>query len=350
LALLRNDVNASAERPLLEVKGLKKYYPVLAGVLRRPVAQIKAVDGVDLALLPGQALGLVGESGCGKSTTGRAILKLIEPTEGQILYWFQGGTEPMDISRAGPKTLKAVRRECQIIYQDPYSSLNGRMSVGDIVAEPLLVHRLAGFRERVRLATEMIEAVGLDSAHLRRYPHEFSGGQRQRIAIARALILQPRLVVADEPVSALDVSVQAQVLQLLKHLQTRFHLTYLFISHDLAVVRYICDRVSVMYLGWIVESGPVEEIFHQPKHPYTEALISAVPIPDPDRQEKRIILSGDVPSPVAPPRGCRFHPRCRYAREICATEIPEYRPSGVDRGVRCHLSEELNLRGPSGGR
>lgn len=343
-------MNLSVEKPLLEVKGLRKYYPVLAGVLRRPVAQVKAVDGIDLTLLPGQALGLVGESGCGKSTTGRAILNLIEPTEGRVLYWFQGSTKPMDISQAGPKTLKALRRECQIIYQDPYSSLNGRMSIGDIVAEPLLVHTQAGRRERMRLAAEMLEAVGLEVAHLRRYPHEFSGGQRQRIAIARALILQPRLVVADEPVSALDVSVQAQVLQLLKNLQARFHLTYLFISHDLAVVRYICGRVCVMYLGWIVESGPVEEIFHQPRHPYTEALISAVPIPDPDRRKKRIILSGDVPSPVDPPPGCRFHPRCRYAQEICAMKIPEYRSVGADHGVRCHLAEDLNLQGPSSGR
>jgi oligopeptide/dipeptide ABC transporter ATP-binding protein len=346
--LLRDDVDLSSEKPLLEVRGLKKYYPVLAGVLRRPVAQIQAVDGVDLTLQRGQALGLVGESGCGKSTTGRAILRLIEPTAGQILYRFQDAPEPLDVSRASPRLLKAVRRECQIIYQDPYSSLNGRMSVGDIVAEPLLVHGLAGSRERARLATEMIEAVGLNPAHLRRYPHEFSGGQRQRIAIARALVLRPRLVVADEPVSSLDVSVQAQVLQLLKDLQTRFDLTYLFISHDLAVVRYICDRVAVMYLGWIVESGPVEELFQQPRHPYTEALISAVPIPDPDRQEKRIILSGDVPSPVAPPSGCRFHPRCRYAREICAADIPEYRTLGPGRGGRCHLAEDLRLQGPSG--
>lgn len=334
---------------LLDVKGLKKHFPVRKGLLRRVVAQVKAVDGVDMYIKEGETLGLVGESGCGKTTTGRSILRLIEPTAGEIIFKSKklgtdGGYKEVDVAKASRKTLKALRRDMQIIFQDPYSSLNPRMTVGSIVGEPLLVHKIARGREREERVRELLAAVGLKPDHMKRYPHEFSGGQRQRIGVARALALDPQLIVADEPVSALDVSIQAQVLNLMEGLQEEFGLTYLFVAHDLSVVKHISDRVAVMYLGKIVELAATEELFGHPKHPYTEALMSAVPVPDPDYNMERILLEGDVPSPVNPPSGCYFHPRCRYAQEICKTEEPIYRDLGNEHFVKCHFADTLQLR------
>ncbi|NIQ40021.1 MAG: ATP-binding cassette domain-containing protein [Proteobacteria bacterium] len=320
----------AAEDILLEVKNLKKYYPIHKGVLRRVVAHIRAVDGIDFLLREGEVLGLVGESGCGKTTAGRTILRLVEPTEGEILFFHKERTNgveerrKIDVTTASSRVMKTLRRDMQIVYQDPYSSLNGRMTVGSIIGEPLLVHGVSKPKEREEKVRDLLVAVGMNPDHMKRYPHEFSGGQRQRIAVARALTLRPRLIIADEPVSALDVSVQAQILQLLKDLQEQFNLTYLFIAHDLAVVRYISDRVAVMYLGRIVELATTEELFNNPKHPYTEALVSAVPVPDPEYNKKRLLLPGDVPSPVNPPPGCFFHPRCRSAKAICRTKVPIY--------------------------
>ncbi len=335
---------------LLEVKHLKKYFPVRKGILRRVVAHVKAVDDVDMYIKEGETLGLVGESGCGKTTAGRTILRLIEPTEGEILFRSRrlasSGEEykVVNIVTASRKLLKALRRDMQIIFQDPYSSLNPRMTVGTIVGEPLLVHGVAKGSEREDRVRELLGAVGLKPDHMKRYPHEFSGGQRQRIGIARALALDPQLIVADEPISALDVSIQAQVLNLLEDLQKEFGLTYLVIAHDLSVVRHIGDRVAVMYLGKIVELVEAEELFVNPKHPYTEALMSAVPVPDPDYKVERILLEGDVPSPVNPPSGCYFHPRCRYAKEICSKEAPAYRDLGSEHFVTCHFADALHLQ------
>ncbi len=330
---------------LLRVNRLKKYFPVRRGVFRRIVGWVKAVDEVDFFIRIGETLGLVGESGCGKTTCARTILRLIEPTSGEVWFRSKQLGKEVNVVKADKKTMKLLRREMQIIFQDPYSSLNPRMTVGDIIGEPLVVHGLAkgkALRERV---AELLEAVGLKPEHMRRYPHEFSGGQRQRIGIARALALNPQLVVCDEPVSALDVSIQAQILNLLEDLQDQFGLTYLFVAHDLSVVKHISDRVAVMYLGKIVELAETEELFLRPKHPYTEALLSAVPVPDPDYQAERIILQGDVPSPVNPPKGCRFHPRCSYAKDICGKEAPELTDLGGEHFVACHFARELSLRG-----
>jgi peptide/nickel transport system ATP-binding protein len=331
------------------VKNLKKYFPVRKGILRRVVAHVKAVDDVDMYIREGETLGLVGESGCGKTTTGRAILRLIEPTGGEIIFRSKKLAGPREeykevaISSASPGLLKSLRRDMQIIFQDPYSSLNPRMTVGAILGEPLLVHGIAKGSEQENRVREVLAAVGMKPDHMKRYPHEFSGGQRQRIAIARALVLGPHLIVADEPVSALDVSIQAQVINLLEDLQGEFGLTYLFIAHDLSVIKHISNRVAVMYLGKIVELANTEELFSNPKHPYTEALMSAVPIPEPDYEVQEIILTGDVPSPVTPPSGCYFHPRCRYAQEICKTEAPTYRSLGSEHCVACHFGDSLNL-------
>ncbi|MEJ2164931.1 MAG: ATP-binding cassette domain-containing protein [Desulfobacterales bacterium] len=335
---------------LLEVKDLKKYFPIFRGVFGRVVGQVKAVDGIDLVLNEGECLALVGESGCGKTTAGRTILRLLEPSGGEILFHsslkFNGAasSSPVNVTHASAGVLKHLRREMQIIYQDPYSSLNARMTVGALIEEPLLVNRIDDRPARTERVRNLLHAVGLDADHAGRYPHQFSGGQRQRIAIARALALSPRLIVADEPISALDVSVQAQVLTLLKDLQQQFSLTYLFITHDLSVVKFISHRVAVMYLGRIVESADTSELFDHPQHPYTEALISAVPVPDPDYAGRRILLPGDVPTPIDPPAACHFHPRCLYVENRCRRETPILRELTAGHQVRCHRAEELSLQ------
>jgi len=329
--------------PLLEVKNLKKYFPVEKGFWRKTVGYVKAVDKVNLYINEGETLGVVGESGCGKTTLGRCILRAIEPTEGSILFRLNG--DMIDITKLDRESLRATRRYTQMIFQDPYSSLDSRMTVLDIVGEPLLVNNLATGRKMEERVKDLVNVVGLNVKHLKRYPHAFSGGQRQRIGIARALASNPKFIVADEPVSALDVSVQAQTLNLLQDLQARFKLTYLFISHDLSVIEHISDRVAVMYVGKVVELAKTEEFFLNPLHPYSEALLSALPKPDPRLRMKRIILSGEVANPVNPPLGCYFHPRCKYAEEICKKEEPEWKEVNPEHFVACHLAKKLSLKG-----
>jgi peptide/nickel transport system ATP-binding protein/oligopeptide transport system ATP-binding protein len=318
--------------PLLEVQGLKKHFPIRQGVLARTVGFVYAVDGISFTLGTGETLGIVGESGCGKSTAGKVILRLIEPTAGTIKL---GGD---DITHMSKRELRPYRREMQIIFQDPYSSLNPRMSAGSIVGEPLTIHKLAKGSEKEERVAALFARVGLRPEQMRNYPHEFSGGQRQRIGIARALALNPKLIIGDEPVSALDVSIQAQVINLLMDLQQEFNLSYLFIAHDLAVVEHISHRIAVMYLGRFVELTDKRTLFATPLHPYTEALLSAVPVPDPKAKKgKRIILTGDVPSPINPPSGCTFHTRCPYVEDRCRVEVPEFREVRPNHWVSCHL-------------
>jgi peptide/nickel transport system ATP-binding protein len=321
-----------AETPLLQVKNLKKYFPIRGGLFSREVARVHAVDDVSFTILKGETLGLVGESGCGKSTTGRCILRLIEPTAGEVIF------EDKNVTTLDKRSLRHLRRDMQIIFQDPYASLNPRMTVGSIIGEALVIHKLAKTRkEREERVIHLLETVGLSSDHLRRYPHEFSGGQRQRIGIARALAVSPKLIVADEPVSALDVSIQAQVINLMEDLQKQFNLTYLFIAHDLSVVEHISNRVAVMYLGKVVEIAPAKELYNNPKHPYTEALLSAVPIPDPAVKRKRILLEGDVPSPIKPPSGCRFHTRCPIRVPSCSENEQVLKEISPEHWVACQV-------------
>ncbi len=322
---------------MLAARGLVKHYPIKGGVMLKEIAAVKAVDDVSLEIHPGETLGLVGESGCGKSTFGRAILRLEEPTAGEVIF---DGANILDFDA---QQLRALRKKMQIIFQDPFSSLNPRKPVASIVGEPLLVHGMKNRKAREARVLELLRVVGLRQEHMRRYPHMFSGGQRQRIGVARALALNPKLVVCDEAVSALDVSIQAQVLNLLKDLQEEFGLTYLFISHDLHVVEHISDRVAVMYLGKIVEIAASETIYARPLHPYTQALLSASPMPDPTRRQKRIILKGDVPSPIDPPPGCRFHTRCPFAESVCTTNEPALKTVNPGHQAACHFAGKVGL-------
>ena len=320
-----------AAEPLLSVRDLRKHFAVRGGILSRVVDKVHAVDGVSFDIAPGETLGLVGESGCGKSTTGRCILRLIEPSSGEV--WFQGA----DVMKMDRNALQAMRRDMQIIFQDPYASLNPRLTIGAIIGEALIIHKLVKSRQAMEdRVVQLLETVGLRPDHMRRFPHEFSGGQRQRIGIARALAVEPKLLICDEPVSALDVSIQAQVINLLEDLQEQFGLTYLFIAHDLSVVEHISTRIAVMYLGRVVEIAPAAELYDTPLHPYSEALLSAVPIPDPTIKRKRIMLQGDVPNPIRPPSGCHFHTRCPIAKPDCATRVPELRESKPGHWVSCH--------------
>jgi oligopeptide transport system ATP-binding protein len=326
------ELKADANNELLvEVVDLVKHFPIIRGIIGRRVGAVKAVDGISFEIPRGRTLGLVGESGSGKTTVGRTILRLMEPTKGKALF------EGKDVFKMRPSELRLLRRDMQIIFQDPFGSLNPRFPVGDIIGEPLLVHGLGNRKERQTRVSELMEVVGLRPEYLRRYPHEFSGGQRQRIGIARALAMNPKFIVADEPVSALDVSIQSQVINLLQELQEKFNLTYLFIAHDLAVVRHVSDRVAVMYLGKMMEISDNKDLFNNPLHPYTQALLSAVPVPDPDVKKQRIILQGDIPSPINPPKGCVFHTRCRYRFEPCDKEIPEGIDVGNNHRVWCYL-------------
>ncbi|MBI1793082.1 MAG: dipeptide ABC transporter ATP-binding protein [Chloroflexi bacterium] len=318
---------------LVNVQGLKKYFPVRAGIMQRVVAQVQAVDDVSFIVRKGETLGMVGESGCGKTTIGRTMLRLIEPTAGSVIY------DGRDVFKLKSAELKAARRDLQIIFQDPYASLDPRVPIGESVMEGLHIHNIGASKERVDVMMDTLKRVGLEHYHARRYPHEFSGGQRQRIGIARALALRPKFIVCDEPVSALDVSIQSQVLNILKDLQSEFGLTYLFIAHNLSVVEHISDRVAVMYLGKMVELAGRDEIYRDPKHPYTQALMSAIPVPDPKMKRKRTILKGDVPSPLHPPSGCRFHPRCPIAVEMCSQKEPEFREIKPNHWVACWLAE-----------
>ena len=325
----------SADTTLLEVNNLKKHFPIKGGLLGRTVATVKAVDGVSFFVRRGETLGLVGESGCGKTTTGRTVLRLEQATAGEVLF------DGKDVLKASGSQIKALRRDMQIVFQDPYASLDPRLTVGTSIAEGLVIHHIGTTAERRERVREVLARVGLHASQMNRFPHEFSGGQRQRIGIARALIMEPRLIVCDEPVSALDVSIQSQVLNLLKNLQREFGLTYLFIAHNLAVVEHISDRVGVMYLGKLVELAARDDLFREPLHPYTKALISAIPNPDPTHRRERIMLQGDVPSPINPPVGCRFHPRCWLAKPICSEQEPAFEAKQSGHWAACHFAGEF---------
>lgn len=335
---------------LLDVKGLKKYFPIHKGFLRRLVGHVKAVDDVSFYIREGETLGVVGESGCGKSTAGRSIIRLYEPTAGILNFKSRvlgsnGTDKVVNLVDLEAHALKLVRREISMIFQDPINSLNPRMTVSDIISEPMVIHGQRLNSETEQVIINLLERVGLRSDHLRRYPHEFSGGQRQRIGIARALSLNPRLVICDEPVSALDVSIQAQTLNLLQDLQKEFNLAYIFVAHDMSVVEHISDRVAVMYVGKVVEMAETQALFARPRHPYTEALLSSVPKPDPLAQSRRIVMQGEVADPSNPPSGCYFHPRCRYAKEVCKSKTPEFRQVEPEHWAACHFAEELTLEG-----
>lgn len=332
------------QTPILEVKNLKKHFPIVRGFLRREVGLTKAVDGVSFTVAKGQTVGLVGESGCGKSTTGHCIMRGIEPSSGQVIF-HDPKAGPIDVVQADQTTLRQLRFNMQMVFQDPSSSLNPRMTLLQIVSEPLLVNNVVRGKAAEEQVAELLKLVGLQPEHMHRFPHAFSGGQRQRIAVARALALRPKFIIADEPVSALDVSIQAQTLNLLQDLQEQFNLSYLFVSHDLSVVEHISDRVAVMYVGKLVEMADTETLFHNPKHPYTEALLSSVPIPETKGKQERIILSGEVPSPSKPPSGCYFHPRCRYATALCAQQEPALTEISPGHVVACHYADTLTLRG-----
>lgn len=325
----------TAGESLLEVSNLKKYFAIKGGLMRRTVATVKAVDGVSFKVRRGETLGLVGESGCGKTTTGRTILRLEQATSGEVTF------EGKDVLKAGGRQMKAMRRDMQIVFQDPYASLDPRITIGESVAEGLVIHGVGTPKDRQERVREVLTKVGLHASQINRFPHEFSGGQRQRIGIARALIMEPKLIVCDEPVSALDVSIQSQVLNLLRSLQREFGLTYLFIAHNLSVVEHISDRVGVMYLGKMVELSNRDDLFREPLHPYTKALISAIPNPDPTARRERIMLQGDVPSPINPPSGCRFHPRCWIARDICKEEEPAFEEKRKAHWAACHFAGQF---------
>ncbi len=332
------EAKAQVDGPLLETREVVKHYPITGGVFLRQVASVKAVDGVTLKIASGETLGLVGESGCGKSTLGRLILRLEEPTRGDIIF------EGKSILGYDARQMRTLRRQMQIIFQDPFSSLNPRKNVAHIVGEPLFVHGMTDRRQREARVLELLEVVGLKREHMRRYPHQFSGGQRQRIGVARALALNPKLIICDEAVSALDVSIRGQVINLLQDLQEQFGLTYLFISHDLSVVEHISDRVAVMYLGKLTELADSDTLYRGPLHPYSQALLSAAPVPDPKRKKQRLVLMGDVPSPINPPPGCRFHTRCPYVKDICKGREPVFREVRPNHFAACHFAEEISSR------
>ncbi|MCA1060755.1 dipeptide ABC transporter ATP-binding protein [Rossellomorea aquimaris] len=317
--------------PLLKVENLKKHFPITGGILGRPVSSVKAVDGVSFTVNKGETLGIVGESGCGKSTTGRMLMRLIDPSDGKVTF------EDRELTSLSNSEMRKIRREMQMVFQDPFASLNPRHTVEKILEEPLKVHGMGSAKERKERVHELLNIVGLSSYHAKRYPHQFSGGQRQRIGIARALMTKPKLIIADEPVSALDVSIQSQVLNLMQDLQKEFGLTYIFIAHDLGVVRHISDRVGVMYLGKMVELSDSENLYEKPLHPYTQALLSAVPVPDPDFERDTILLQGDIPSPSNPPSGCTFHTRCPHATDMCKQKVPEFKEHQPGHYVACHL-------------